>query len=330
MRQILFRIPIPGTDHAQPLYAYGAMMCLGFLAAILVAKWRARRQGRDADTLYNIALFCFFGGVLGARLFYVIQYHDPTRGFDVWSLLRIWEGGLTYYGGLILAGGAVVAYLGITRRPILAWMDIVAPGLAMGLAFGRMGCFLNGCCHGDVTHVPWALRWPVGSIPWQHYATEFLASKGVTVSGYPGGELGAAVASTAAAWDMPLLHPAQLYSMLNALAIFAVLHVGFRWKKRDGQIFFAFVLLYGITRFLLEWVRSDEASAYLLGLPSLFARLGMEGAAGALPRLTISQNVAIVMVATGMAALVWVARRREAPAPPPNRAKAPRHRGKRS
>jgi phosphatidylglycerol:prolipoprotein diacylglycerol transferase len=304
MRQILLRIPIPGADHTIPLYGYGAMLCLGFLAAIHVAKYHARRLDRGADTVYNAALCAFLGGVLGARLFFIVQHQGWA--LSVWDLVKIWEGGLTYYGGLLLGTAAVIGYLALTRKPVLYWSDIFAPSLAVGLAFGRIGCLLNGCCFGDKSNLPWAITWPVGSIPWHHYAAEHLAAHGTSLVSLSGGHLGAVMGSTAAVWTMPAVHPAQVYAAINVLLVFVLLGLLLSRKREagasrnreartspwrgDGHVILVFFLLYGASRFLLEFVRADEPETYLLGL-------------------TISQNVAILTVLASGAGLVLLRRR---------------------
>jgi phosphatidylglycerol:prolipoprotein diacylglycerol transferase len=192
---------------------------------------------------------------------------------------------------------------------VLYWLDIIAPSVALGEAFGRLGCFLNGCCYGDVCTEGWGFAWLAGSIPWQHYAEGYLASLGLVADG--GGAASAALTGAlAAAWRAPVIYPAQLLSFVNAMLLFAVLHTGLRFKRRHGQVLFMFILLYGISRFFLEYLRADEAEAYLLGLPTLLGALGLGGAASRLPGLTISQNVGIVMAAGAAAALVWLQRTR--------------------
>jgi len=303
MRPILLRIPVPWTEHVFTLYGYGAMLCLGFLAAIWVAARRAKHLGQSPEIIYNAALFSFLGGLLGGRLFYVIQYRDHFQ--SLWDMAKVWDGGLTFYGGFLVATAMVIGYLAAARLPVLYWLDVIAPSVALGLAFGRMGCFLNGCCFGDVCRSGWGMVWPVGSIPWQHYAEAFQAA---LPSPAGGGDSGAAIGAVAATWRMPAIHLTQLYSIVNALLLFVVLHLGFRWKRRHGQVIFSFILLYALSRFLLEYLRADEAEAYLLGLPTLFRAVGLEDWVWRLPRLTISQNAAIVMVLAAGAGLVWLGR----------------------
>jgi len=337
VRQVLLRIPIPGTEQVLTLYGYGAMMCLGFLAAILLAAHLAKRRKQSPDVVYNIALLCFFGGILGARLFFVVQYSGQFP--NLLDLVKIWEGGLTFYGGFLLAVASVVAYLVTTRRPILYWLDVIAPGVALGEGFGRMGCFLNGCCYGDTCPTGWGLAWPVGSIPWQHYAERFLASAGwsgapetlaalgMTAAQPAGAAAGTLAGSLAAAWHAPAIYPAQFLSLASAVLLTLVLYTMWRWKRRHGQVLFSLILLYGISRFLLEILRADEASVYLLGLPTLLEGLGRQALAARLPGMTISQNVAIVMVLVGVGGLVLLARSRrpqiQADYAPPAAAPAP-------
>jgi phosphatidylglycerol:prolipoprotein diacylglycerol transferase len=315
VRQVLLRIPIPGTDHVLTLYGYGLAMCVGFLLAILTAARRAKRDGSPPEVVHNAALACFFGGVFGARAFFVIQNHEQFDG--LLALLRIWEGGLTFYGGFVVATLATVAYLRLARHNVLYWLDVITPSMALGLACGRVGCFLNGCCYGDVATVGPGMVWPVGSIPWYHYAeTEVPAlAEAVRLFSREGGAdlaaLNAAVGgAVAAAWRMPAIQPAQLYSLVNALGLALVLSVMFRRRRRNGQILLTFAVLYGTTRFLLEAIRADEPETYLLGLPTVLRLAGAREAAEALPGLTISQNIAVVMVVGGGLLLGWLMRSR--------------------
>jgi prolipoprotein diacylglyceryltransferase len=133
---------------------------------------------------------------------------------------------------------------------------------------------------------------------------------------------GAVIGALATAWHAPVIFPAQLISFANAMLLFLALAAMSPFKRRHGQILLLFVLLYGISRFLLECLRADEADAYLLGLPTLLAALGHEGEAARLPLMTISQNLAIVMVVGSVAALALLGRSRRPQlhasyAPPP-------------
>ncbi|MFB3893647.1 MAG: prolipoprotein diacylglyceryl transferase [Phycisphaerae bacterium] len=177
MRQIIVDF---GTLHigswALPLriYGYGLMLVLGFLLAIALAQWRARRAGENPDVVAHCGLLAVLGGILGARLAFVIQDwnkidHGVNVGFSQHpgDILNVTSGGLIYYGGLILAALMVIAYLAAKRLPVRRYLDIVAMSLMVGLAFGRTGCLLNGCCYGGECSAssPIGIRFPMYSRP---------------------------------------------------------------------------------------------------------------------------------------------------------------------
>src|SRR5437763_7387863 len=152
MRQVLFRIPItwPFPDGI-PVYGFGLMLFLAFVLTTWLASRRAEKAGVNKERLQDLAIWAFVGGLLGARVVYMIQYHGTILS---WEFFKIWEGGIVYYGSL--AGGAIaftLAYYKFFRQLHVPWLrlaDIIAPSLALGLALGRIGCYLNGCCFGNV------------------------------------------------------------------------------------------------------------------------------------------------------------------------------------
>lgn len=149
--------------------SYGFMMVVGFLVAITWAGRRARRVGADEDFVMNLGLVALITGILGARVFYVLHrlplfmsYPNPVA-----AMLDVTAGGLEFYGGFIVAVLSIVVYAAIRRRSMRWYLDILAPSIMVGLAFGRMGCFLNGCCWGATTQVPWAVTFPYGSLAFE-------------------------------------------------------------------------------------------------------------------------------------------------------------------
>ena len=143
--------------------------------------------------------------------------HPPR---DCLAAIKFWHGGLAYYGGFLLAVPVGLWYAWRRRLGVWRTADLTAPFIALGLFFGRMGCFLNGCCHGAECDLPWAVTFPGRGAP---------------------------------------VHPTQLYEAAAALAIAAVLYVVVRPKKRaHGQVFAALLVLYGAARFALEFVRADD------------------------------------------------------------------------
>ncbi len=162
MRQVLFWIPLrsvlPGLPSwfpdSVPIYGYGMMLFLAFVVTSWYASRRARKEGINPQHLQDLALWLFVTGIAGARITYMIQYHVP-----IWDFFKIWQGGLVFYGSMI--GGVIgffAVYFLIIRKhnlSVLKLADIIAPCIAIGLALGRVGCLLNGCCWGHVdTNVP--------------------------------------------------------------------------------------------------------------------------------------------------------------------------------
>ncbi|MCK5114029.1 MAG: prolipoprotein diacylglyceryl transferase [Phycisphaerae bacterium] len=170
MKQIIFDFgTLPFLDIPLRVFGYGLMLVCGFLTAILFARWRAKRAGEYPDSITYIGMLALLGGVVGARLAYVFKHWDTysAPGASFSEIFNVTSGGLIYFGGL--AGGAVLVLLAlwISKLPMRRFLDIVAPSLMIGLAFGRMGCTLNGCCWGGPCSENWALgmKFPMISKP---------------------------------------------------------------------------------------------------------------------------------------------------------------------
>lgn len=156
MQQVLFWIPIKFSwfPDGIPVHGFGVMLFLAFVVCIvLVARW-AKREGVSADRIYDLALWVFFFGIVGARIVFVIHFNRPWQDF-----FKIWEGGIEFYGSAIGGWiGYALGYLYLTRvkkEKIDTWKmaDIVAPAVCLGLLIGRVGCLLNGCCFGGICTV---------------------------------------------------------------------------------------------------------------------------------------------------------------------------------
>lgn len=238
-----------------PVRSYGLMLVFGFILAIVLAWRRGAKYGADLDTILDLGVVLLVSGVIGARIGWVLQEWPSYRANPI-SVLYIWQGGLTYYGGLAAGVLAGLWYSHRRRISFWRWADLCAPSIALGYAVARIGCFLNGCCYGSPTDLPWGCT--------------FRTPDGLT----------------------PPSHPSQLYATLVNLAIAGVL---LWWDRRDGkqgQIFWGFLLLHGLYRFLDEFTRAGTTSTYLI------------------PRLlTDAQAVALLVVVIGALGLLWSRRR---------------------
>jgi phosphatidylglycerol:prolipoprotein diacylglycerol transferase len=289
---VLLHIPLPG-GHELPVPAYGTMLMTGFLLAVWMARRRAAALGLQKVEIFDMGIFAIVGGVLGARLLHVIlewRIYFPVPitgsllgwlGHGLLGAISTWNGGLVYYGGL---GGGMLALWLYTRRrkiPFIDALDFVAAPAAVGLALTRVGCFLNGCCFGHESHLPWAVTYPKNS----HVYADLDADGCVTyLSPYP-------------------VHPTQLYETVAALAMAALIW-WLVWPRRKfvGQAAFTFGTLYAVWRFLNEFLRGDT---YRDG--------------PALEHLTVFQYISIALIAVFGAAYLaawWLARAPFRPPPP--------------
>ena len=157
------------ADGGMPIRGYGVMLLVAVTSAVALSVRRARQMGQDPELIFSAGTWLFVAGIAGARLFYVIEYWDrfqkPTLGETIEAILNVAQGGLVVYGSLL--GGGLALFLFVRRHhlPWLAMCDLVVPGLILGMALGRLGCFLNGCCYGGASDLPWAVTFPWNTPP---------------------------------------------------------------------------------------------------------------------------------------------------------------------
>ena len=274
-----------------PVFGYGFMMFLGFFSAAWFAARRAESVGIRGELIWDLAVWIMISGIGGARLFYVVKY--PERIFAgksgaawIGAIFNLPDGGLVLYGGVIL--GLAVFFVFCRRRKVnpLLMADVVVPSIFIGLAFGKVGCFLNGCCYGDVCSLPWAVQFPENSATFAAMA-------------------GRGFLDPAAATTLPL-HPTQIYSAVNALILAFLTATYFKYRQRNGAVLALAVCVYPVTRFIIEYLRSDEATVIITVRSALF--WGREVAAIATP-FTISQLVSLMLLAIGLMFVFWLNRR---------------------
>lgn len=275
--------------------SYGVMVVVGFLAAVWLMKHLSKASGYDSRHITNLALYALVAGVAGARLLYVALNFGQFRDNPL-DALAIWNGGLVFLGGVILAIFVIEAYIIYNRLPLRRYNDILAVGLMMGLAFGRIGCFLIGDCYGKPTELPWGVRFPYNSFVYLSQINadparnrpkpqlnlpreEYLAYATADGKWYPKpyDELTARqkMEVTEGKYRALPVHPTQLYSSANAFFLCLILYLFWRKSRpkadlekaaglcaRPGFVFALAFILYGVARFLIEFVRDDNPFEY--------------------------------------------------------------------
>ncbi|MGH9512107.1 MAG: prolipoprotein diacylglyceryl transferase [Terriglobales bacterium] len=218
------------------LPTYGFLVSLGVLVGLLISVRNSEKEGINPDTAWNFGILIVLAGIVGAKVLYIINdwsTHSTLREIFSWETLQ--SGGV-FSGGLIASLIVAVWYVRKHRMPALRTFDAFAPGLAMGHAIGRLGCFAAGCCYGKPTHHWWGVTF-----------TNPLAA---SLVGTPLNQA---------------LEPTQLFESAAELVIFIILMWMFKRKKFDGQIFGSYLFLYGIARFLIEFVRDDPGRGSVFG-----------------------------------------------------------------
>ncbi len=247
------------------LHTYGVLLAIAFLAGLWVASRQAKKAGLDSNRITDMAVWVLIAGLLGAKLLLVVvdwRYFTANPG----ELFMLFKSGGVFYGGLL--GGILVAWWYVRRHKLPGWQvaDVLAPGVIIGQAIGRLGCLAAGCCWGKPTRVPWAVSF-----------TDVYSARAV---GTP--------------LDNPL-HPSQLYESLAAFLILLFLLWLAPRKRFHGQVVLAYVALYSAVRFGLEFLRGDpDRGSWFRGTLStsqLIAIILVLGAALLLPRLLRTQPV---------------------------------------
>lgn len=227
-------------------HAYTVTLAIAFLVGVLGAVRENYKRENPFPVTPAGGVWIFFGALLGAKVYWALQYgptwvDDEGNGFAWYRVFFLWEGGMVYYGGLIGGFLGGVAYLRFMRVPILPMGDIGLPFLPLGHSIARLGCYLNGCCWGQVTDGPTGVVFPRRSLAWRQQVDDGLIARSA---------------------EAPLpVHPTQLYEAFGLFVIFLIMRYAYKHKKFDGSVMLLYPLLYGILRFSVEAFRGDSARA---------------------------------------------------------------------
>jgi phosphatidylglycerol:prolipoprotein diacylglycerol transferase len=283
----LWRAGVLSRELSLPLHSYGLLIATAFVVGIWLAQREGRRHGQDPERIADLSFWILVAALVGSRIFFIAVNANDYFGDNAWTttglgriprLLAVWEGGLVFYGGFI--GAALTAWWYLRRHGMafLPFADTLIPSVAFGHFLGRLGCFAAGCCWGRASdpHLPWGARFPPESLAYQSFASR------------PGGVrlLEPDRLHTLA------LHPTQLYESLGELALFALLVLWVRPRKRfHGQALAVWLLAYAVLRTVVETFRGD-------------VERGVYGGLG------VGQWTSMAIFAAGV--LVWVAGSRHA------------------
>ena len=243
-----------------PVYTYGVLLAAAYLLGLQFALVRARGRGLDANRVMDLGIWIIISALVGAKLLLLIVDFETFRRSPA-ELMTLMRSGGVFYGGLIAAVLVAMWYMRRHKLPLWSVSDAFAPGIALGHVIGRLGCFFAGCCFGRSTDVPWAVT----------FTSEYARQNVGTPLNVP-------------------LHPTQLYEAGAELLILGLLLLlERRGRSFPGRTFWSYMLVYGITRFIIEFYRGDAR--------------GMVGA------LSTSQFVSVLLVPLSIFMLVFLSRR---------------------
>ncbi len=229
-------MPDLGSIGPLTVHWYGVMMALGFLAGLLNWVILGRPIGRDYKFCSDLLFWIMVAGILGARVAYVLS--DLSYFLtNPWHIVRVDEGGLIYFGGFLGAWLALYCFARRRKMPFFDLADLVVTSLPLAHAFGRVGCFMNGCCHGVTTEGALGVVYPLHSV----------VGRGQLMSG---------LLSTEAVRCLPV-HPVQLYESAFNLCLFGLLLLVWHRRRRQGMVGVVYLLVYPVGRFTLEFLRGD-------------------------------------------------------------------------
>lgn len=251
-----------------PVNTYGVLLALGMLLALFAAAKLAERDGLPRERIYDLGLWTIIGGLVGSK----ILMFFTEENVQIFSLDFLRSGGV-YYGGLIGGFLTVVLLIRWYKLPFWKVADAFAPGVALGQAIGRQGCFAAGCCWGK----------PTDSIFGVHFTPEAHNFTGVPIYTDAGAPLH--------------LHPTQLYESITMFIVFAALIYLHKKKRFDGQVLIAYGIIYSIVRFTIEFFR-DDPRGNLFGLTSTLG-------------LSTSQIISLLVAVCSIVFMIWRLKRKE-------------------
>lgn len=221
---------------------YTTMFVLSCVLGTYLCVKTAAQKGIHVNKSLNALFFTYVFAMVGARSYFLIQHYDFFF-LNPQEILAMWKGGFASYGGFLGGALGAIFYLKKARISIWRFADCLAPSIALGIFITRIGCFLNGCCFGKVSQIPWAVRFPAGSGPYELHQFNRLISTWEVLS-------------------LPV-HPTQLYHALIGFILFLYILIVRNVKEADGRAFWRVTFLYSIIYFTIEFFRGDIAGEFV-------------------------------------------------------------------
>lgn len=239
--------PIAIEFFGHAIHWYGIMAGIGFLTAMWICQRKRAYAGLTEDQVTNVAVWTMLLGIVGARIYYVATHYDIFENGPFWKIAAVWEGGLVFYGGFILATLFMIFYCWKNKLPITKTMDLFAIALPAGHIFGRIGCFLQGCCFGAPTECVTGFHYPQSG---------HLNPNGVQIFDY---------ADIITRYPISAIHPVQLYEAFGILLLFIFLYRTLG-KFKPGHTTALYFILYAIIRFIAESFRGEYSANQLVNV----------------------------------------------------------------
>jgi phosphatidylglycerol:prolipoprotein diacylglycerol transferase len=265
MHPVLFEwriptLPIVGAVGPVTIYTYGVLLAAAYLGGLQLAMIRGKQRGLDQTRVLDLGIYIIISALIGAKLLLLItdfrSFADNPR-----ALLDLLRSGGVFYGGLLVAVTVALLYIRRIGLPLWTTCDVFAPGIALGHVVGRFGCFFAGCCYGRPTTVPWAIT--------------FTSP--------------AAAANVGTPLNIPL-HPTQLYEAgAEALILVLLLATESRGRQFPGRTFWLYMLLYAVSRYIIEIFRGDPRGTVFM--------------------FSTSQFISVILIPLALAMLIYLARR---------------------
>jgi len=233
---------------------YGVMMALAFLAGLASWTFLGRKEGRGYNYCTDLLFWIMVSGIVGARIAYVLKDIEPFLA-EPTTILRVDQGGLVFYGGFLGSVAAAIVFARRRGEKMPAFLDFAATSVPLGHAFGRIGCFLNGCCFGREYGGIGAVAYPAHTHPWWHYV---YAGKITRFDSH----------------SVPV-HAVQLYEAAYNVLLYVLLVWAYRRRKRDGHVAAAYLLAYPAGRFCFEFLRGDDRAEWLGLSVAQFLSIGL-------------------------------------------------------